>query len=129
MPLIKISMVRGMYSGEKGNIAEAVHRALVTSFKVPEGDRSIRVNEYEKTDLILSPGNSEEHVLIEISVYKGRTIDAKRLLYKDIVGNLYSLGVKPENVFIILHEEPVENWGIQGGRCASDVNLGFKVDV
>lgn len=129
MPLIKINMVKGKALNEKRKVAEAVHKALVTSIKVPEESRNIRINEYEKDDYILSPGNSEEHVLIEISLYEGRTIDAKRSLYKNIIDNLGGLGVKSEDIYIILHEEPLENWGIRGGQCASDVNLGFKVNV
>jgi phenylpyruvate tautomerase PptA (4-oxalocrotonate tautomerase family) len=38
-------------------------------------------------------------------------------------------GISSKNVFIILHEEPLDNWGIAGGRPASEVDLGFKVDV
>jgi hypothetical protein len=30
---------------------------------------------------------------------------------------------------ITLHELPRENWGIRGGQAATDVDLGFKVDV
>jgi hypothetical protein len=29
----------------------------------------------------------------------------------------------------MLHESPKENWGIRGGQAASDVDLGFKVEV
>jgi hypothetical protein len=32
-------------------------------------------------------------------------------------------------VLIVLHEPPLENWGIRGGQAATDVQLGFKIDV
>jgi hypothetical protein len=31
--------------------------------------------------------------------------------------------------FTVLHEVPLENWGIRGGTPASDVDLGFEVGV
>jgi phenylpyruvate tautomerase PptA (4-oxalocrotonate tautomerase family) len=30
------------------------------------------------------------------------------------------------NITIVIHESPLENWGIRGGRPASEVDLGFK---
>jgi hypothetical protein len=29
----------------------------------------------------------------------------------------------------VLNEVPLENWGIRGGQPASEVDLGFKVNV
>ena len=34
-----------------------------------------------------------------------------------------------DEVMIVLREHPQENWGIQGGKAASDVNIGFKINV
>jgi len=43
--------------------------------------------------------------------------------------NLGALGIPPGDVFIVLQEPPMENWGIRGGRMASEVDLGFEVQV
>ena len=43
--------------------------------------------------------------------------------------NLGDLGVAPDDVFVILREPPMENWGIRGGVPASEVDLGFEVEV
>jgi hypothetical protein len=32
-------------------------------------------------------------------------------------------------VLVVLHEPPLVNWGIRGGKAGSDVPLGFKLDV
>jgi len=39
------------------------------------------------------------------------------------------LGVAATDVLVDLHEVPKENWGIRGGLAASDVDLGFKIEV
>ena len=66
---------------------------------------------------------------IEISMFIGRSLQAKKELYRGIVSNLGNLGVLASDVFIVLHEIPLENWGIRGGIPASEVDLGFKVGV
>jgi hypothetical protein len=45
------------------------------------------------------------------------------------VENLGKLGIPADHVKILLRESPAENWGIRGGMPASEVELGFKVDV
>jgi len=66
---------------------------------------------------------------VEITLFAGRSIEAKRSLYKSIVANLGVVGIAPSDIFIVLNEVPLENWGIRGGIPASDVDLGFMVDV
>lgn len=126
MPLIKISMIEGRTQKEKLTVADEIHKALIQAFKIPAEDKNIRIEEYKKENFILSPGKSEKYVLVEISAFSGRTVETKRLLYKSIVENLGRLGIEPEDVFILVHEEPKENWGIRGGIAACDVYLDQK---
>lgn len=39
------------------------------------------------------------------------------------------IGIEPPDILIVLHEIPLGNWGVRGGVPASEVNLGFKVEV
>lgn len=129
MPLVKISMIKGRTCDEKRAVMDAVHTALVKSFKIPEYERNIRIEEYKVEDYILPPGRSEKYILVEITAFTGRSMDAKRLLYKNIVDNLKTLGIDAIDVFIVIYEEPLENWGIRGGIPACDLDLGFNVNV
>ena len=54
---------------------------------------------------------------------------AKRALYQTIVRNLTALGVPALDIKITLIEAPPENWGLRGGMPASEIELGFKIDV
>jgi phenylpyruvate tautomerase PptA (4-oxalocrotonate tautomerase family) len=56
-------------------------------------------------------------------------MDAKLLLYRTLVANLSELGVPANEIKIVLIEVPAENWGLRGGLPASEIDLGFKVDV
>ncbi len=76
------------------------------------------------------PQKTGNMIVIEITAFKGRTFEAKKALYQAIVDNLAKdPGIHGDDIMIILHEPPLENWGIRGGRPASEVNLGFKIEV
>jgi len=62
-------------------------------------------------------------------MFSGRSMGAKRALYQAIVRNLAALDVPPLDIKITLIESPPENWGIRGGMPASEIDLGFKIDV
>ena len=129
MPLAKIE-VRKKWSPEQiQEIIEAIYRSQREALKVPEHDRQIRLIEYAPEHFHVPPGKSENFTLVEITLFSGRSIEAKRSLYQTIVANLGAIGIAPADIFIVLHEVPLENWGIRGGVPASDIDLGFKVNV
>jgi phenylpyruvate tautomerase PptA (4-oxalocrotonate tautomerase family) len=67
--------------------------------------------------------------LIEVTMFAGRSTETKRRLYGAIVSGLAEFDVAPEDVLIVIHEPPMENWGVDGGTPASEVDVGFKVDI
>jgi phenylpyruvate tautomerase PptA (4-oxalocrotonate tautomerase family) len=129
MPIARISVRRGWTGEDKAALLEAVHSAMVEALKIPERDRNQRLDEYEPENFIVPPGRTDRFALVEITLFAGRSLDAKRNLYAQIVKRVGRLGVDPMDVFIVLYEPPLENWGIRGGIPASEVDLGFKVDV
>ena len=68
--------------------------------------------------------------LYELTVFKGRSFEAKKLLYSKIVNNLNNNpGINGNDILIIVNEPPMENWGVRGGIPANEVDLGFKINV
>ncbi len=129
MPHVCIHMRTGRSSPEKKALLDAVHASLVENFKIPAQDRFLRVLEYAPEDFEVPPARSGAFVLIEISAFAGRSLEAKRGLYKGIITRLCALGVDPLDAMIILNEPHRDNWGIRGGFPASEVDLGYSVDV
>jgi len=129
MPLVRIEIRRGRTPAEKRALMEAIHSALVEALQIPDWDRTQRLIEHEAEDFEIPPGKTERYTLIEITMFPGRSLDAKRRLYRALVQNLGALGIAASDTFIVLHEPPMENWGIRGGVPASEVEIGFKVDV
>jgi len=129
MPLVKIETRKSWNASQKKEIMEAIHSSMREALKIPENDRDIRFHEHHPDDFQVSPDKTENYILVEISMFIGRSLQAKKELYQDIVTNLGKLGVLASDVFVVLHEVPLENWGIRGGIPASEVDLGFKVGV
>jgi len=84
---------------------------------------------YEPARRIFPAGRSGRYTRVEIIMFSGRSLNAKRSLYKTVVSNLSGLGVPANEIKIILIEVPPENWGLRGGLPASEIDLGFRIDV
>lgn len=128
MPSTRIETRRNWLGAKRHDFIEAVQRALVAGILIPEKDRCVRLMEYDE-DAFITPAHVGPHyTVIEISLFTGRTIDAKRRLYAALVSELAPFGLAAGDIKVILHEVPRENWGLRG-MPASEIELNFKVDV
>ena len=129
MPISRIEVRKHWSAEDKRRLMETLHNALMAAFKIPSDDKLIRFVEYAPEDFVVPPGCTENYVLIELSIFPGRSLEAKRRLYRAIVDGLAEIGIAASDVRIVLHEVAMENWGIRGGIPASEVDLGFSVKV
>ena len=128
MPSTRI-ITGGWAKGRESEIIEPVQASLSASLNVPDWDRDIVLDLYNDKRRIIPTGRSERYTRVEIKMFSGRSIEAKRALYRSVVHNLVALGVPATEIKIILSEVPAQNWGLRGGLPASEIDLGFKVDV
>ena len=129
MPLAKIEVRKSRPAEEVAALMEAIYQAQREALRVPEGDRQIRYVEHKPEHFAVPPDKTENYTLVEITLFPGRTLEAKRNLYKSIVRRLGALGIPASDVFIVLYEPPLDNWGLRGGLPASEVDLGFNLNV
>lgn len=123
--------VRRHYSPEdEAALLEAVHESLVDAFRIPPGDRGVRLVVHEPQRFAVSPAltQPDRYTLITIECFAGRSLEAKRALYRGLGERLERLGIPGDHVSVVLHEIARENWGLRGVP-ASDVDLGFTVEV
>lgn len=130
MPLVKISLLNGKSPDYKRALLDGIHSALVETFLIPDNDRNQQIYELDADHFEIPSTKSNQFVIIEIIAFQGRSFAAKKKLYSAIVQNLgTSPGIAGDDILIILHEPPQENWGIRGGKPASEVDVGFRIDV
>lgn len=131
MPSSLIEVRRNYRPAEEAALIDAVHDALVAAFRIPVQDKHVRLVVHEPHRFATAPQLSEpdRYTLVTIDCITGRTLEAKRSLYTEVVDRLAALGIPRDHVTILLRESNAENWGIRGGQAACDVNLGFQVGV
>lgn len=128
MPIAKIEVCRSRPPEQIAALINAVYEAQLEALKVPEDDKQIRYVEHRPEHCPIPPGKTENYTFVEFLLFPGRSLEAKRRLYKGIVRRFGALGIEPTDIIIVLHEPPLDNWGIRG-QPASEVNLGFNLNV
>jgi phenylpyruvate tautomerase PptA (4-oxalocrotonate tautomerase family) len=98
MPLAKIEVRKSRPAAEVAALIEAVYQAQREALKVPEGDRQIRYIEYKPEHFAVPPGKTENYTLVKITLFPGRSLDAKRKLYQSIVRRFGEIGIVPSDI-------------------------------
>jgi phenylpyruvate tautomerase PptA (4-oxalocrotonate tautomerase family) len=126
MPTVKIELLKGRDSQILFKLRDLVMDSVVESLKLNSDDRNIRIIEYQPDLFQMRP---PYEVLIEISMFLGRTKETKKKLYQTIVNKLELNGlIDKSKIFITLNEQPLENWGVRG-IPADELDLGFDVNI
>ena len=64
-----------------------------------------------------------------MTLLAGRPMATKRRLYEQVTRRLEALGTGSADILVVLNEQPMENWAVDGPVPASEVDVGFKVDI
>ena len=130
MHFVKIHVRKGKTAGYTNQLLDIVHQTIVNVLKVPEHDRLQQLYEFDAWNFEIPSDKTENFVILELTIFKGRSNETKKKLYAELAKNLNAkLGIDGNDLLIIIHEPPLENWGIKGGKPANEVDLGFNVDV
>lgn len=129
MPLVRVEVRAGLSAPEKRALLDAVHAALVEALKIPDDDRTQRLYELVPEDFEIPSSKSRDLTLVGITMFLGRSREAKRNLFQALVRYLGALGISGDDLLVVLHEPPMENWGIRGGMPADEVDLEYRLDV
>jgi phenylpyruvate tautomerase PptA (4-oxalocrotonate tautomerase family) len=126
---IKIYGLREHLEPVKAQLSDAIHSCVVEALKFPEDKRAHRFFHMERGDFYFPASASEKYTIIEISMFEGRSIDAKkqliRLLFERVCRDT---GRLPNEVEVTITETPKHNWGFRG-QPGDEVGLPYKVEV
>jgi phenylpyruvate tautomerase PptA (4-oxalocrotonate tautomerase family) len=129
MPDVLAEVRKGWVAGRGAQFLDAIHAAIAETLHTPEDDKVLRLVEHRPEHFAIPGSASGRYTHIEIAMFAGRTLAAKRALYKAIVRNLEPFGVPPNDVKIILIEVSAESVGMRGGTAACDLDIGYEIKV
>lgn len=121
MPLVRIDLRRGKPATYRRALADGVYQAMRDAIGIPENDRFIIINEHDPDNLsydrhYLGIERSDDTVIIQIALRRGRAVEAKQALYRAIAERLHeAIGLKPADVFVTLVENGAEDWSFGDG--------------
>jgi hypothetical protein len=78
----------------KAGLLDAIHAAAMQALKVPDEDRTQILTEHPAEAFELPPGKGDRFTLVEVTMFAGRSADAKRRLSRAVVANLAGRGVR-----------------------------------
>jgi 4-oxalocrotonate tautomerase family enzyme len=129
MPQIKVYGLRENIEPKRFALSHAIHGALRSAIATPELKRFQRFIILEPENFIFPSDRSSDYTIIEISMFEGRSEEAKknliRLLYQKIAE---TTDIKPQDLEITIFETPQSNWGIRG-IPGDELELNYRVDV
>ena len=115
MPLVKINLLKGKSAEYKKTVFDCVHQGLIEGLRISDWDRFQRIIEFDRTDFEAPAEKSDNFMIIELTLFPGRTKEQKTAAIEIITSKLVAaLSIAPEDVFIIISEPPLENWGMAG---------------
>ena len=120
MPLIRVDMLKGKDAAFKKTLLESIHEGLVRSFGIEDWDRFARVCEYDADSFEKPDFKSGDFMIIELTIFPGRSNEAKKDAIESITSLISgNLGIRPEDIFIVINEPPLQNWGMGGNQKGS----------
>src|SRR3954452_6304043 len=120
MPLLHISLRAGKPAAYRQAIFDSLYRAMREALGVPEDDQFMTISEHDAANFrygaAFSVARSDDLVYIQITVFNSRTAEQKKALFQRIAELLgESPGIRPEEVFVVVHEAAKENWSVGHG--------------
>lgn len=121
MPLVRIDLKRGKPAEYRRALADGVYEAMREAVGIPENDRFIVINEHDADNLsydrhYLGIERSDDLVIVQIALRRGRSVEVKQALYRAITDHLARApGIRPSDVFVTLVENGAEDWSFGDG--------------
>lgn len=128
MGQVKIYGLKENIEKNRVEISNAIHNSITTALEFPKEKRFHRFISFSKEDFIFPDSRTENYLIIEIIMFKGRSNTTKKSLIELLFKNIGKIGINPSDLEITLIEEPPENWGIRG-VVGSELKISYRVEI
>jgi phenylpyruvate tautomerase PptA (4-oxalocrotonate tautomerase family) len=128
MGQIKIFGLRTALDPIKAQLSDVVHSCMMEALHYPADKRAHRFFPLAADDFYMPAGRTARYTIIELSMFEGRSVEAKKTLIRLLFARLQPLGISPQDLEITIFETPRHNWGFRGLPGDEHV-LNYRVDV
>lgn len=129
MAQVTIYGLRSTLDRHRTELSDAIHASVKEALAYPAEKRFHRFIGLAPEDFVHPEDRSDDYVIIEISMFEGRSLDAKKALLRALYANIgEACGLAPADVEITIFETPRANWGIRGVP-GDELALTYKVSI
>lgn len=129
MAQIKIYGLRSRLDPIKRELSDVIHGCVVDTLQYPRDKRAHRFFPLEESDFFYPAGRSDRYTIVEISMFEGRSVAAKKALMRLLFERAHAaLGIAPNDLEITISESPKHDWAFRG-LPGDEHQLDYKVEV
>lgn len=129
MSQIKIYGLKKNLDPIKAELSDVIHSCVVDALHFPEDKRAHRFFPLNPSDFYYPSGRTTRYTIIEISMFEGRSVAAKKHLIHLLFERInQQLNINPQDLEITITETPQHNWGFRG-MSGDEIELNYKVEV
>jgi phenylpyruvate tautomerase PptA (4-oxalocrotonate tautomerase family) len=115
MVQVKVTGRAESLNAVKAELSDMIHSCLQEAIGTPENKRFQRFFPLEPDNFYYPPDRSAQYTIIEIVMFEGRSVAAKKQLTKLLFERIHQqLGIAIADIEIVMFELPKHNWGIRG---------------
>lgn len=128
MAQIKIYGLRCRLDPIKRELSDVIHGCVVDALQYPRDKRAHRFFPLDEADFFYPKGRSDRYTILEISMFEGRSVTAKKALMRLLFERVNALGIVPNDLEITITESPKHDWAFRG-LPGDEHQLDYKVEV
>ena len=129
MSQVKIFGLREQLDPIKRRLSDVIHSCVMDALAYPADKRAHRFFPLDRSDFFHPAGRTDRYTIIELSMFEGRSVDAKKKLIRLLFERVHSeCGIAPLDLEMTIFETPKHNWGFRG-LPGDEHELNYKVEV
>jgi hypothetical protein len=114
MPQLTITGYSSSLDGIDAEVSEVVQVCAEEFLGVGRGKCAVRFVRLAGEDLQPPDGRSERYTLVELRLFAGRPVAAKKAFYAALYERFAALGVEPVDLEIVITDVPAYDWAVRG---------------
>ncbi|MBD2384460.1 tautomerase family protein [Cylindrospermum sp. FACHB-282] len=113
----------------KSKLSNLIHTSMIEVLQISQEKRFQRFISLDKSDFYYPTDRSQNYLIIEISMFDGRSVETKKQLIRRLFQQINEqLQISVDDIEITIFEIPKSNWGIRG-LPGDELALNYKVQV